>query len=77
PTIRVFSRPDGLTIDIKAHDRIGLLHDLAAVLARLNLDVELAKVDTRGSEAVDVFEVRDRSGIPTEEIRAALVTAAS
>jgi [protein-PII] uridylyltransferase len=73
----VFSRRDGLTVDIRAHDRIGLLHDLAAALARLNLEVELAKIDTRGNEAVDVFEVRDRSGIPAEEIRLALLTAAS
>lgn len=77
PTIRVFSRRNGLTVDIRAHDRIGLLHDLAAALARLNLEVELAKIDTRGNEAVDVFEVRDRSSIPAEEIRLALLTAAS
>ncbi len=75
--VRLFPRPDGLTIDIRAVDRIGLLHDLAAALARLNLEVELAKIDTRGKEAVDVFEVRAPPAVSSEEIVSMLTAAAS
>jgi UTP:GlnB (protein PII) uridylyltransferase len=38
---------------------VGLLHDIAAALASLGLDVQLAKIDTRAGEAIDVFEIAD------------------
>ncbi len=59
PEVRVHPSSGGLTIDIRAADRVGLLHDLAAAMATLGLEVDLAKIDTRGGEALDIFEVRN------------------
>jgi [protein-PII] uridylyltransferase len=75
PAVRVHPRTGGLTIDIRASDRVGLLHDLARAMAILGLEVELAKIDTRGAEALDVFEVRNPAGYPEEEIQRALAAA--
>jgi [protein-PII] uridylyltransferase len=55
PQVRV----SGRYIDVRASDRVGLLHDIAAALASLGLDVQLAKIDTRAGEAIDVFEIAD------------------
>lgn len=76
PEVRVHPRNGGLTIDIRANDRVGLLHDLAAALALLGLEVDLAKVDTRGKEAIDIFEVSNPAGHSVEEIATALAEAA-
>jgi len=76
PEVRVRPNNGGLSIDIRAGDRVGLLHDLAAAMAMLGLEVDLAKIDTRGNEALDVFEVRNPAGHSVEEIRAALAYAA-
>jgi [protein-PII] uridylyltransferase len=77
PDVRVRPRDNGLTIDVRAGDRVGLLHDLALAMAGLGLEVDLAKIDTRGHEAIDVFEVRNPLGHSVEEIVAALAAAAS
>ena len=71
--VRVHTRADGLTIDIRAADRVGLLHDLAAAMASMGLEVDLAKIDTRGAEALDIFEVRNPSGQSEEEVRRSLM----
>jgi [protein-PII] uridylyltransferase len=76
PEVRVHPRSGGLTIDIRASDRVGLLHDLARAMAMLGLEVDLAKIDTRGKEALDVFEVRNPAGHPEAEIASALAAAA-
>ena len=76
PEVRVRPRNGGLTIDIRTGDRVGLLHDLAAAMALLGLEVDLAKIDTRGKEALDVFEVTNPGGHSMEEIRSAVATAA-
>lgn len=77
PEVRVHPRNGGLTIDIRTGDRVGLLHDLAAAMAQLGLEVDLAKIDTRGGEALDVFEVRNAVGHSVEVIGTALIAAAS
>jgi UTP:GlnB (protein PII) uridylyltransferase len=46
-------------------------------MAMLGLEVDLAKIDTRGKEALDVFEVRNPAGHSVDTIAAALATAAS
>ncbi|HSL27470.1 MAG TPA: ACT domain-containing protein [Acidimicrobiia bacterium] len=71
----IHRRPGGFTIDVTARDRVGLLHDLAVALADLGLEVDLAKINTRGREAVDVFEVRDPLGLAEAEVQRALETA--
>ncbi|MGQ0850014.1 MAG: ACT domain-containing protein [Actinomycetota bacterium] len=64
------------TADVRASDRVGLLHDLAAAMAGLGLEVDLAKIDTRGGEAVDLFEFRNPRGQSEPSIRSALLSAA-
>jgi [protein-PII] uridylyltransferase len=73
--VRIHPRPGALTIDVIAGDRVGLLHDLAAAMADLGLEVDLAKIETRGREAIDVFEVRNPHGHSDAKIQMALETA--
>ena len=73
PEVRTHTRAGGLTVDIRATDRVGLLHDLAATMAALGLEVDLAKIDTRGGEALDVFEVSNPDGRSDEEVRRSLM----
>lgn len=49
-------------LEISASDRIGLLHDLARVLAELGLDIGSARVSTISGRALDVFRVREADG---------------
>ncbi len=68
-------------VEVHASDRIGLLHDIAEALFRLQLDIHLAKIDTQGSSVVDVFYLRDLGGLPLTDgtalttLRAALLEA--
>lgn len=65
-------------IEITARDRIGLLYDIAQAMAGLRLETHLAKADTMGDVARDVFYVRGADGGKIEdpeqvrEIKAAL-----
>lgn len=49
-------------IDIYADDRIGLLYDLAQVMRRLNLYVEVSKISTKVDQVSDAFYVQDIFG---------------
>ena len=49
-------------IEVKAGDRLGLLHDIARALHRLGLDIQLARIATSGGRIADVFYVRDAQG---------------
>ena len=49
-------------IEISGLDRPGLLYELTAVLAKLNLNIASAHVATVGERAVDVFYVTDLTG---------------
>ncbi|MCC7078263.1 MAG: HD domain-containing protein [Acidimicrobiia bacterium] len=49
-------------VEVRAPDRIGLLHDLTAVLSGLGLDVHFARVATQAGEARDSFSVRTLEG---------------
>ena len=57
----------GNRIEIEANDRLGLLHDLAFALGQLGVDIELAKIDTRGGRAIDVFTVRNPADLGTRD----------
>ena len=76
PEVRIHPRRDRLAIDIRAGDRVGLLHDLASAMAHLGLEVELAKIDTRGGEALDVFEVKNPAAHTADEVARTLAAAA-
>lgn len=61
-TLDNFASPEFTVIEVRARDHLGLLYKLARALSDLHLDIHLAKVATRGPEAVDVFYVRDLRG---------------
>ena len=49
-------------IDIHAQDRVGLLYDITSSLSKLGLYIYVSKIATRGSEAADIFYVKDIFG---------------
>jgi [protein-PII] uridylyltransferase len=58
--------PDGSSratvLEVRAHDRAGLLYWVTSALARAGVNVEGAKVSTLGSDVVDVFFLTDEHG---------------
>jgi len=60
-------------LEVRAHDRPGLLHRIGAALAAAEVDVRSALVSTLGSEAVDVFYVVGPGGEPLSHDQAAAV----
>jgi len=82
PNVRVLENEasDGATVvEVVGPDSVGLLYGLTRALADLDLDILRAKIATMGSDVVDSFYVRDRSGAPItdaddgDEIRSALL----
>ena len=82
PKVRVLEHEasDGSTVvEVVGPDSVGLLYGLTRALADLDLDILRAKIATMGSDVVDSFYVRDRSGAPItdeadgDEIRTALL----
>ena len=49
-------------IEVRAPNRIGVLHRIARALAEVGLDIRHATVQTLGEDVVDTFYVRTRSG---------------
>lgn len=49
-------------IEMKAHDRLGLLYLVTHTMVDFNLDIYLAKISTEGNRAVNVFYVTDLAG---------------
>lgn len=61
-------------LEVRAHDRPGLLHRVGRALAAAEVDIRSAKVSTWGAEAVDVFYLLDPvTGAPLADERAAEV----
>jgi [protein-PII] uridylyltransferase len=73
PTVAV--RPEASTrstvIEVRAADRIGVLHVACAALAAQDVSVCSAHVDTLGPQAVDVFYVQESGAGPLSDHRAA------
>jgi [protein-PII] uridylyltransferase len=63
-------------LEVRSHDRPGLLHRIGTSLARTGVDVRAALVSTLGSEVVDVFYVVGSDGEPLPAERAHAVAAA-
>jgi [protein-PII] uridylyltransferase len=59
--------PGRTMLRIQARDREGLLHQVAATLARTRLQVHEAVITTPGSHAVDTFWVTRRNGRPLRD----------
>jgi [protein-PII] uridylyltransferase len=47
-------------VDVRAEDRLGLLHEVAAVFAEAGLEIALAKVATEANRAIDSFYVAQK-----------------
>lgn len=58
-------------IEVRAADRIGVVHQVSAALAGLEVTVRSAHVSTLGPQAVDVFYVQEASAGVLSETRAA------
>ncbi|XP_068652178.1 ACT domain-containing protein ACR3-like [Aristolochia californica] len=57
---------EGVSLEVCARDRVGLLSDLTRVLRENGLSVTRAGVTTIGDQGMSVFYVRDASGIPVD-----------
>lgn len=53
-------------IDIRARDQVGLLHDVAAIMADFGVSIHQAFITTEGERAVDAFYVTDPLGAPLD-----------
>ena len=53
-------------VEVRAHDRAGLLYWVTTALADAGFNVDGAKVSTLGSEVVDVFFLTDGAGAPLQ-----------
>jgi [protein-PII] uridylyltransferase len=62
PWVRVDIEHDPAIVEVRAHDRPGLLHTIAHALSDVGVDIEGAIVDTLGSDVVDVFFVSGPAG---------------
>ena len=56
-------------IDVRTHDRLGLLYTISRVLHELGLDLRLAKITTEVEQVMDVFYVTEREGGKVQEER--------
>lgn len=56
------SAADASVVEVHTRDRVGALYWIASALAELELEVVSARIQTRGTEVVDVFVVRDAAG---------------
>jgi len=67
-------------VEVRAHDRPGTLYRLSSAISDAGLDVQVAKVESRGASVVDTFYVIGEAGGPLnpverETLREALVQA--
>ncbi|MEM8755090.1 MAG: ACT domain-containing protein, partial [Pseudomonadota bacterium] len=53
-------------IEVDTRDRVGLLYDLARVLAAANINIVSAVITTYGEQVVDSFYVKDLFGFKIE-----------
>jgi [protein-PII] uridylyltransferase len=63
-------------LEVRAPDRLGLLHAITRTLTDAGLDVNSAIVDTLGHEVIDTFYVRERLGQKISDERLAQVKGA-
>ena len=53
---------DADVLEVRAHDEPALLHRIGEAITRAGATIVAARIETLGSEAVDVFYVRARTG---------------
>ncbi|MEX0953569.1 MAG: hypothetical protein WDZ26_07045, partial [Nitriliruptoraceae bacterium] len=54
-------------IEVRTLDRVGVLYAITAALAELEVDIVVARIDTVGHEANDVFTCRNAEGGPLDD----------
>ncbi|TDD28794.1 [protein-PII] uridylyltransferase [Kribbella turkmenica] len=54
-------------LQVRAHDRPGLLYDVTSAIASTGADIRSAHVSTLGAECVDVFYLTDSHGSPLDD----------
>jgi len=54
-------------LEVRTADRPGVLYTIAQTLAELQVNIVVARIQTSGNEAVDVFTVRNPQGEPCDE----------
>ena len=69
--IRPEASRQATVLEVRAADRPGVLHLALSALARLDITVRSAHVDTLGPQAVDVFYLQEASAGALSEHRAA------
>jgi [protein-PII] uridylyltransferase len=60
-------------IEIRIHDRPGVLYSVARAISRFGVDIRAAIVSTLGAEAFDTLYVTDFAGMALSEERAKLL----
>ncbi|MEX2324757.1 MAG: hypothetical protein WD576_03335 [Nitriliruptoraceae bacterium] len=58
---------NGTVIEVTAFNRSGVLYAITSALAELEIDIVVARIDTIGHEARDVFTCRSAEGGPLDE----------
>lgn len=78
PTVRLVPAASdrAVVLEVRAHDRPGLLHRVAQVLGEQRVTVTAARVHTLGAEVVDVFYLREPDDEQLTPGRSAAVEAA-
>ncbi|KGN36734.1 [protein-PII] uridylyltransferase [Knoellia subterranea] len=66
---------DATVIEVRAHDRPGLLHELGMAFAKAGVSVRSAHIATYAGQTLDTFYVSDFSGRPLEPAKVAQVVA--
>ncbi|MGA8258383.1 MAG: [protein-PII] uridylyltransferase [Nocardioides sp.] len=69
--VRPEASEQATVLEVRAADRPGVVHLVCAALARLDIAVRSAHVDTLGPQAVDVFYLQEPSAGALSETRAA------
>ena len=75
PEVEIFTEAatDATVIEVRSHDRPGLLFRIGAAITQSKIDIRSAIVTTLGAEAIDTLYVTELSGGPLSSERAAEV----
>ena len=60
-------------LEVRMHDRPGILYSVAKSISRLNVDIKAVIISTLGAEAFDTLYVTDLAGNALSEERAKLL----
>ena len=75
PEVEVFTdaATDATVIEVRSHDRPGLLFKIGAAVTQSKVDIRSAIVTTLGAEAIDTLYVTELTGGPLSDERARIV----